>query len=80
MAITDGAVTEYFLIDGILSGVGHYAVISGSITNSYTAEAAKVQLLRMTDPDYEPTSYYNNIDSIARYGIKNMVNQIDYSS
>ena len=49
-------------------------------SQTYTGEAAKVQLLKMNDPEFEPTSAYGNVDAIARYGIKNMVNQIDYSS
>lgn len=80
MAITDGSNTDYFIIATKEVATGHYTVVSGSITNSYSANSAKVQLLRMNDPEFEPTSAYGTVDAIGRYGIKNMVNQIDYSS
>jgi hypothetical protein len=80
MAITDGTNTEYFLVESTGPATGEFTIISGTLSNMYTAQAAKVQLLRMNDADFEPTSPYGNVDAIARYGIKNMVNQIDYSS
>lgn len=80
MAITDGTNTDYFIVVGTGPATGQFTVTSGSISNSYTAEAAKIQILKMNDPDFEPTSPYVNVDGIARYGIKNMINQIDYSS
>jgi len=70
---------EYFIV-GDLNPSGSDITISGTLQNNYVAHQAKVQLLRMNDPEFEPTSPYGNVDSIARYGIKNMVNQIDYSS
>jgi len=79
MAITDGTNTDYFIVAGTPMST-QITVVSGSISNSYTAEAAKVQLLRINDPEFEPTSAFGTLDSIGRYGIKNMVNQIDYSS
>ena len=80
MSITDVTVTEYLIIDAIAAGTGHFTVVSGSVTGTYSANQAKVQLLRTNDPEFQPTSAYDNVDAIARYGIKNMVNQIDYSS
>jgi len=80
MAITDGTNTDYFIIQGTGPATGQFTVATGSISHTYTALTTKVQLLKMNDPDFEPTSPYNNVDAIARYGIKNMVNQIDYSS
>lgn len=80
MAITDGSNTEYFIVQGTGPATGELTITSGTLSNSYTANSAKVQLLRMVDPDYEPNSSYENIDGIARHGIKHMVNQIDYSS
>ena len=70
---------EYFIV-GDLNPSGSDITISGTLQNNYVAHQAKVQLLRMNDPEFEPTSPYGNVDAIARYGIKNMVNQIDYSS
>lgn len=80
MAITDGTNTDYFIVQGTGPGVGEITVTSGTISNSYTAEQAKVQLLKMNDPEFEPTSYYGDVDGVARFGLKHMVNQIDYSS
>jgi len=81
MVITDGdSTTDYFIVAGTGPGVGEITVVSGSLSNSYVAETAKVQLLKMNDPEFEPTSAYGTVDSIGRYGLKNMINQIDYSS
>ena len=81
MAITSGdGVPEYFIVGG-LNPSGSDITVSGTVpSNTYAAYGSKVQLLRMNDPEFEPSSHYGNVDSIARYGIKNMVNQIDYSS
>lgn len=80
MAITDGSSTEYFIVVGTGPATGQFTVTSGSLSNSYIAEAAKIQLLKMNDPEFEPTSAHGTVDAIGRYGVKNMVNQIDYSS
>ena len=81
MAIYDGVNDpEYFLVDSTGPATGELTITSGTLSSTYTAYGSKVQLLRMNDPEFEPTSPYGNVDSIARYGIKNMVNQIDYSS
>ena len=79
MAITDSTNTEYFIVDSTGPATGQIT-ISGTLNNSYTANATKVQLLKMNDPEFEPTSVYGAMDSIARYGVKNAINQIDYSS
>lgn len=81
MAITDGTNTEYFIIDSLNPAGSDIDIVSGTEpSNTYLANKAKVQLLRLNDPDFEPTSAFGTVDSIGRYGIKNMVNQIDYSS
>lgn len=81
MAITDGAnKIDYFIVQGTGPAAGQIAVTSGTISNTYTANSAKVQLLKINDPEHEPTSHYATVDAIARYGIKSMVGQIDYSS
>jgi hypothetical protein len=79
MLITDGTDIDYFMVDNIIADT-QITVASGSITNNYTISEAKVQLLQIQDPDGEPTSHYTSMDSLGRYGIKHMVNQIDYSS
>jgi len=80
MAITDGSNIDYFIVAGTGPATGQFTVVSGSISNNYTANLAKVQLLRINDPEFEPTSAFGTVDAIGRYGIKSMVNQIDYSS
>lgn len=80
MAITDGSNTEYFIVQDTGPATGQITVTSGTITNSYTSGSSKVQKLRLNDPDFQPTSVFENVDDIGRYGIKYMVNQIDYSS
>jgi hypothetical protein len=89
--ITDGSNEDYFTA---ISGTTDTAIkvptvgVNGfdGISNSYTYVApsagtgARVQLLRKQDPDAAPMSYYTNIDAITRFGIKSIVNQIDYSS
>ena len=79
MGITDGTNIEYFIVDSTGPATGQIT-ISGTLDNNYTANTTKVQLLKLNDPEFEPTSVFGNMDSIARYGVKNAINQIDYSS
>ena len=81
----DGVTFEYFTalagtsdtsVAVAVSGVEGYTAISGT----YTANAAKVQILRPQDPNARPTSWFNSVDELIRYGVKGIVNQIDYSS
>jgi len=78
---SDG-VPEYFIIESFApsSSDTTITVDVAALSNIYLANAAKVQLLRVNDPEFEPTSAYGTVDSIGRYGIKNMINQIDYSA
>jgi len=83
--ITDGTNIDYFTA---LSGTTDSNIkVATSFNNNYTAinndyadAEAKIQLLREQDPEGVPTGWYNNIDQLVRYGIKVMVDQIDYSS
>ena len=84
--ITDGTNTDYF---PVLSGTTDTSlVVPTSATNGFTgiahsyttASGAVLQKLRRQDPDADPTAWYTNVDDITRFGIKTMVNQIDYSS
>ncbi len=86
LMITDGTNTDYFTA---LSGTTDTSVAvptSGNnsfvgIAHSYTtASGARVQILRQQDPEGAPSAWYTNVDSITRWGIKSVVNQIDYSS
>ena len=82
MAIVgDDGVPEYFIVDSLNPAGSDIDIVSGTEpSNTYLANQAKVQLLKMNDPEFEPTSAFGTVDAIGRYGIKNMVNQIDYSS
>lgn len=61
--------------------VGNLLTFSSSaIKHNYSSGLAKVQLLREQDSYGSPKLWYENIDSIVRFGIKTMVNQIDYSA
>ena len=84
--ITDGVNTDYFTV---ISGTTDTSVVvatSGNnsyigIANSYTTTSgARVQILREQDPEGNPTMWYKDVDAIVRWGIKSLVNQIDYSS
>jgi hypothetical protein len=85
--ITDGTPenTEYFTA---LSGTTDSTInvptlgVNGytGITKSYTANEAKLQLMRAQDPENIPTNWYTSVDQLIRYGIKVIANQIDYSS
>jgi len=85
LLITNGTSTDYFTA---LSGTVDTDVVvptSGSngyigIANSYTEDVSKVQVLREQDPENEPVSYYDTVDSITRRGIINIINQIDFES
>lgn len=79
MSITDGTNVDYFMVDNEVDD-STLTVASGSVPNAYTAGYAKIQLLRMQDPEAGPASAFGNVDAIGRYGIKHMINQIDYSS
>jgi hypothetical protein len=79
MSITDGTYTDYFTVQNVVAD-SQLTVISGAITHSYVNGKAKVQKLRMQDPDNQPVSPFASIDALGRHGIKHMTNQIDYSA
>lgn len=85
--ITDGTTenTEYFTaLSGTTDSIIKVATLGNNgftgINNNYSANSAKLQLLREQDPEGVPTSWYTSIDQLIRYGIKNLASQIDYSS
>ncbi len=83
MVITDGTNKDYFIVASGINDTDAYVPASGTtgyITNNYTANAAKIQILREQDPDGEPKLYYDSIDSIGRHGLELLMSQIDYSS
>jgi hypothetical protein len=83
--ITDGINIDYFTA---LSGTTDSSIVVptvatnsyAGIVNNYTANKAKLQLLREQDPESVPTNWYTSIDQLVRFGIKTIANQIDYSS
>jgi hypothetical protein len=86
LMITDGTNTDYFTA---ISGTTDTSLVVptlaihnyAAITHNYTiADGARIQLLREQDPEGEPSSWYDSVDSVVRYGIKVIVNEIDYSS
>jgi hypothetical protein len=79
IAIVDSSNTEYFIASSGTS-TSNIVIASGTLTNSYTANEAKVQKLRLQDPDQEPVNYHSTVDSIMRWGIMSTLNQIDFSS
>ena len=85
VVITDNTNTDYFSVMGVNSEVLTVPTVSGGdgidgIKHDYTADAAKVQVLRIQDPDGEPKMYHNTVDSIIRWGIATLANSIDFSS
>jgi len=84
LMITDGTNTDYFAVlsgtetsvEVAISGVHGYT----GIAHSYTTSGTKVQVLREQDPEQAPAAYYDVVDSITRWGIKSIANQIDYTS
>jgi len=79
IAIIDDTNTEYFIAQYGTTST-NIVIVSGTLVNSYTANKAKVQRLRIQDSDQEPVNYHSTIDSAMRWGIMSVVNQIDFSS
>ncbi len=86
LMITDGTNTDYFVAISGTTDVSIVVATDGNnhyigIANSYTtASGALIQKLRRQDPEGRPTMWYTDIDAISRFGIKSLINQIDYSS
>jgi hypothetical protein len=78
IAIVDDSNTEYFIAASGTS-TNNIVIASGTLINSYTGSEAKIQKLRLQDPDQEPVNYHSTVDSIMRWGIMSTLNQIDFS-
>ena len=82
--ITDGTNTDYFPILAV-SGT-HLTVPTvasngfDGVTNSYTALESKIQVMSYQDPNQRPLLFHNTVDSVVRWGINSLANQIDFSS
>ena len=79
MLITDGTNTEYFQISDVTDGI-YIEFDTDVLSNTYIASKSKVQLLRLQDPDADPSLWFDSVDKIIRHGVKSIMNQIDYSS
>lgn len=82
--ITNGTYTDYFPIIAV-SGTRLTVPTAGvngfdGVAHSYTALESKVQVMRYQDPDQTPVIFHNTIDSVIRWGVNSLANQIDYSS
>ncbi len=83
MYITDGTNSDYFVVASGTNDTTVHLTASGSvgsITNSYTANMAKIQIMKQQDPDGGPKMYYDSVDKINRHGLELIMSQIDYSS
>jgi hypothetical protein len=86
IVVTDNITTDYTPILAISGSTLKLKVpITGTngfdgITHTYSGTVTKVQVMRMQDPNQVPVAYHNTIDSIARWGIMSIANQVDYSS
>jgi hypothetical protein len=84
LVISDGTNTDYFTA---ISGTTDTSIVVptvathnyAGVANNYTT-GARIQKLRYQDPDRVPISYYDSIDAIHRFGLKYLIEQIDYSS
>lgn len=80
LAITDNTNTDYFVAMAVSGTLITVASGVAGISNNYTSNKAKIQLLRVQDPDQSPVAVYDTVDKVTRWGIKSMTNQIDFSS
>lgn len=78
-SITDGTNREYFVADTVTLSGATITVTSGAVANSY-ASGSVIQRVFERDPEADLASPLEDIDAIYRFGIKSLVNQIDFSS
>lgn len=74
-AITDGTNTEYRYVS---SASGSTINFNAALTNNY-ASNARVQSVRIQDPDVTPVSVFTTIDDAVTYAISSIVNQINFA-
>jgi hypothetical protein len=84
LMIKDATNTDYFVALSGTTGTSIVVPTSGTngygIANSYSANDAKIQILREQDPEGIPSYWFDDVDDIVRYGVKYMTHEIDYSS
>jgi hypothetical protein len=70
---------EYFVV---VSGTGSTVFVrsdAGDFLSGSYSVGDKIQKLRYQDPKAVPTPWYQDIDTIVRWGVKTQANQIDFS-
>lgn len=82
--ISDGTNSDYFIAISV-SGTNLTVPVSGTnsfqpISHNYTANETRVQRMMPGDPTADPAPYYTDVDSLVRFGIKSMANQLDFSA
>ena len=77
--ITDGTNREYFIVDTVTSGGAQLTIGAGEVVNSYAAGSI-VQRIFERDASADLASPIEDIDSIYRFGLKSLANQMDFSS
>jgi len=77
--ITDGVSREYFIATAVTSGNSTLTVTSGTINNNYAINSV-VQKIFERDPDSSVPNPLTTVDEIMRFSLKNVVNQIDYTT
>lgn len=85
LMIKDNTNTDYFTAVSGTTGVTVNVPTQATngfdgIVHTYTAGAAKIQVLKEQDPNGYPTGWFTDIDAIVRHGIKVFTHEIDYSS
>lgn len=81
--ITDGTNTDYFTILAVNGTNWTVPTLANGyigIKHNYAASLSKVQVMGYQDPDQVPVAYHDTIDSVIRWGISSITNQIDFSS
>jgi hypothetical protein len=80
--ITDGNTkTDYFRASAVSSGTSSLTIPATDIGNNYTAgTGVKIQMLSIQDPDPEPKSPCEDVDSVVRWCITTIQRQINFAS
>lgn len=76
--ITDGVNREYFIVNTVTSGGAQLDLDANKLLNNYAA-GSTVQRIFERDADGELASPLEDIDSIYRFGLKSLANQMDFS-
>lgn len=75
-SIYDGVNREYFVASGISSNT--IGIVGSGLGNNY-ASGSVVQKIFERDPIADLASPYENIDSVVRFSLRSIANQLDFS-